>query len=140
MWYSRPLCNRTDAGRSFSPARHSGCGCLQTGAAAGAAPTFVRTASSPLPGGAPEFDVVVSGGTLGIFLAAALQLRGIRVAVLERGPLRGRQQEWNISRKELYELVRSRSCIVGFRLCPRFYHDTVACADAIQYVSRVQQL
>ena len=27
------------------------------------------------------------------------------VAVVERGPLRGREQEWNISRKELLELV-----------------------------------
>ena len=45
------------------------------------------------------------GGTLGVFLAAALQLRGLRVAIVERGPLRGRAQEWNISRKELYELV-----------------------------------
>ncbi|EFJ53125.1 hypothetical protein VOLCADRAFT_54927, partial [Volvox carteri f. nagariensis] len=50
------------------------------------------------------FDVVVCGGTLGIFAAAALALRGLRVAVLERGPLRGRAQEWNISRKELLEL------------------------------------
>lgn len=49
---------------------------------------------------------VVCGGTLGIFLAAALQLAGLRVAVVERGPLRGRAQEWNISRKEIDELVR----------------------------------
>ena len=28
-----------------------------------------------------------------------------RVAVVERGPLKGREQEWNISRKELRELV-----------------------------------
>ena len=40
-----------------------------------------------------------------MFLAASLQLRGLRVAVVERGPLRGREQEWNLSRKELYELV-----------------------------------
>lgn len=53
------------------------------------------------------------GGTLGIFLAAALQLRGLQVAVLERGPLKGRQQEWNISRKELHELVRSRVQTLG---------------------------
>ena len=50
--------------------------------------------------------MVVCGGTLGIFLAAALQLRGLKVAVVERGPLKGRAQEWNISRKEMYELVR----------------------------------
>ena len=78
---------------------------LQTGKAAGPAPVFVHTSSDPLPGGAPEFDVVVCGGTLGIFLAASLQLQGLKVAVVERGPLKGRAQEWNISRKELYELV-----------------------------------
>jgi hypothetical protein len=55
----------------------------------------------------PCLDVVkvVCGGTLGIFLAAALQLAGLRVAVVERGPLAGRAQEWNISRKEIAELV-----------------------------------
>lgn len=52
----------------------------------------------------PGYDVVVCGGTLGIFLAAALQARGLRVCVVERGPLRGREQEWNISRAELREL------------------------------------
>ncbi|MDJ1184223.1 FAD-dependent oxidoreductase [Roseofilum casamattae] len=50
-------------------------------------------------------DVVVCGGTLGILVACALQLGGIRVAVLERGVLRGREQEWNISRAELQVLV-----------------------------------
>ncbi len=30
-----------------------------------------------------------------------------RVAVVERGALRGREQEWNISRRELMELVRA---------------------------------
>lgn len=49
--------------------------------------------------------MVVCGGTLGIFMATALQRRGFRVCVVERGPLRGRAQEWNISRKELKELV-----------------------------------
>ncbi len=48
-----------------------------------------------------DWDVVVAGGTLGILIAAALQLRGWRVAVIERGVLRGRDQEWNISRQEL---------------------------------------
>ena len=36
---------------------------------------------------------------------ASLARRTHRVAVVERGPLQGRQQEWNISRKELQELV-----------------------------------
>jgi lycopene cyclase CruP len=48
-----------------------------------------------------DFDVIVCGGTLGILLAAALQKQGWRVALIERGILRGRDQEWNISRQEL---------------------------------------
>ncbi|KAM7498339.1 hypothetical protein LguiA_022753 [Lonicera macranthoides] len=51
------------------------------------------------------FDVVVCGGTLGIFIATALSARGLRVGVVERSLLKGREQEWNISRKELMELV-----------------------------------
>lgn len=47
----------------------------QTGSDAGPAPIFVREhTSSPLPDGLPEFDVVVAGGTLGIFLATSLQV------------------------------------------------------------------
>ncbi len=52
-----------------------------------------------------DWDLLVCGGTLGILLACALQLRGFRVAVLERGILRGREQEWNISRRELAVLI-----------------------------------
>ena len=48
-----------------------------------------------------EFDVVVCGGNIGILLATALALRGLRVAVLEAGVLRGRDQDWNASRKEV---------------------------------------
>ena len=48
-----------------------------------------------------DYDVIISGGTLGILLAATLQQLGWRVALLERGILKGRLQEWNISRKEL---------------------------------------
>ncbi|KAI3774888.1 hypothetical protein L1987_49451 [Smallanthus sonchifolius] len=51
------------------------------------------------------FDVLVCGGTLGIFIAAAMSLKGLRVGVVERNLLKGREQEWNISRKELLELV-----------------------------------
>jgi len=51
-----------------------------------------------------DYDVVVCGGTLGIFFAAALQKKGHRVCVVEGGKLRGREQEWNISMKELLEL------------------------------------
>lgn len=52
-----------------------------------------------------DWDVVISGGTLGILLAAALQCQGLRVALMERGVLRGREQEWNISRTELQTFV-----------------------------------
>ncbi|AFZ21329.1 FAD-dependent oxidoreductase [Allocoleopsis franciscana] len=51
--------------------------------------------------GTVDWDVVICGGTLGILIGAALQKRGWRVALIERGILRGREQEWNISRKEL---------------------------------------
>ncbi|NER26150.1 MAG: FAD-binding oxidoreductase [Symploca sp. SIO1C4] len=51
--------------------------------------------------GNSDCDVVIAGGTLGILLGAALQRQGWRVALIERGILRGREQEWNISRKEL---------------------------------------
>ena len=62
-------------------------------------PQVYRTEAAPLDDIA--FDVAVAGGTLGIFLGAALAQRGWRVAVLERGMLRGRDQEWNTSRAEL---------------------------------------
>ncbi|PSP17603.1 MAG: FAD-dependent oxidoreductase [Cyanobacteria bacterium QS_8_64_29] len=55
--------------------------------------------------GQHDCDVAVAGGTLGILVAAALQQRGWQVAVLERGLLRGREQEWNISREEVQALV-----------------------------------
>ncbi len=52
------------------------------------------------------YDVVICGGTLGILLGAALVGLGWRVALLERGELRGRTQEWNISRRELDTFVQ----------------------------------
>jgi hypothetical protein len=50
-----------------------------------------------------KFDVVVCGGTLGILLAATLQQKenNLKVGVIERGKLQGREQEWNVTRKEL---------------------------------------
>lgn len=48
-----------------------------------------------------DFDVVICGGTLGIFLATTLKQKGYRVAIVEKGILQGREQEWNISRDEL---------------------------------------
>jgi lycopene cyclase CruP len=68
------------------------------------APPIVVTTSSNLLG-ATDWDVVICGGTLGILLGVALVQRGWRVALLERGELRGRQQEWNTSRHELQILV-----------------------------------
>ena len=53
-----------------------------------------------------DYDVVICGGTLGIFYATALQLKGLNVCVLEAGALRGREQEWNISMDELLELKK----------------------------------
>nr|GLL23034.1 uncharacterized protein LOC109187702 [Ipomoea trifida] len=53
------------------------------------------------------FDVVVCGGTLGIFIATALSSKGLQVGIVERNVLKGREQEWNISRKELLELVEA---------------------------------
>ncbi|GAB4537218.1 MAG: lycopene cyclase family protein [Pleurocapsa sp.] len=46
-------------------------------------------------------DIVICGGTLGILLGATLQQLGWKVTLIERGILRGREQEWNISRLEL---------------------------------------
>ena len=72
----------------------------------GAAPAQSLDAAIPnVP--AEGFDVVVCGGTLGIFIAVALAARhGLKVAVIERAPrLKGRAQEWNISLQELKDLV-----------------------------------
>lgn len=48
-----------------------------------------------------DWDVVICGGTLGILIGCTLTQLGWRVALIERGILRGRDQEWNISRQEL---------------------------------------
>ncbi len=52
-----------------------------------------------------DTDVVICGGTLGILLGAALQQLGWQVSLMERGVLKGREQEWNISRDELAAFV-----------------------------------
>ena len=62
-------------------------------------PQVIKESKEPL--GTVDWDVVICGGTLGILIGCALQKRGWRVALIERGILRGRDQEWNISRKEL---------------------------------------
>ena len=66
-------------------------------------PQVVQTQSALIH--TPEFDVVIGGGTLGIMLGAALVRRGWRVAVVERGLLQGREQEWNVARRELQVLL-----------------------------------
>ncbi|BAY07279.1 FAD-dependent oxidoreductase [Calothrix sp. NIES-2098] len=48
-----------------------------------------------------DWDVIVCGGTLGILIGCALAVQGVKVGLIERGILQGREQEWNISRKEL---------------------------------------
>ena len=78
---------------------------MKTGAEAGPAPVFVTESDEELASASCDYDVAVCGGTLGILLAAALQHRGQRVVVIERGFLKGREQEWNISRPELEALV-----------------------------------
>eukprot|EP00904_Undaria_pinnatifida_P002243 jgi/Undpi1/12019/HiC_scaffold_4.g01718.m1 len=81
---------------------------MKTGQEAGPAPIFVTESETPFGvENPPMFDVLVCGGTLGIFVATALQMRGFKVGVVERGPLRGREQEWNISEAELEEMVEA---------------------------------
>lgn len=62
-------------------------------------PTVVTESQQPLD--SVDWDVIICGGTLGILIGCALAVKGLRVALMERGILRGREQEWNISRKEL---------------------------------------
>lgn len=48
-----------------------------------------------------DADIIIAGGTLGILIATTLQKQGYKVILIEKGILKGRQQEWNISRQEL---------------------------------------
>ncbi|WP_414619368.1 FAD-binding oxidoreductase [Calothrix sp. CCY 0018] len=66
-------------------------------------PMVVKENQQPL--GNVDWDVIISGGTLGILIGCALVSRGLKVALIERGILRGREQEWNISRDELQVLL-----------------------------------
>jgi hypothetical protein len=59
-----------------------------------------------------EYDIVMAGGTLGLMVAAALQRRGYRVAVVEKRRAEGRTQEWNSSRGEL-EVRRGEVAVNG---------------------------
>jgi lycopene cyclase CruP len=69
----------------------------------GAIPAVVTESVEPID--AVEYDVAIAGGTLGILIGTTLAQKGLRVVLLERGELRGRVQEWNISRRELEEFV-----------------------------------
>lgn len=51
-----------------------------------------------------DFDVIILGGTLGIFYARALQLKGLNVCVAAPRELKGQDQEWNVSMEDLMEL------------------------------------
>ena len=68
----------------------------------GVAPSDPMISSDPL-----DFDVCVCGGNLGICIALALQNRGHRVLIVERRLLRGRTQEWNASRKEMRNFLKT---------------------------------
>ncbi len=68
-------------------------------------PAAAVISESREPLGQVDWDGVICGGTLGILLGVALVNQGWRVALVERGILRGREQEWNISRRELNNLV-----------------------------------
>lgn len=67
------------------------------------APQVVSQSSDNI--GETDTDIVICGGTLGILLAAALQQLGWQVTLIERGILKGREQEWNISRDELETFI-----------------------------------
>ncbi|WGV25751.1 NAD(P)/FAD-dependent oxidoreductase [Halotia branconii] len=62
-------------------------------------PTVIQASQQPLD--SVEWDVIICGGTLGILIGCALAVQGLRVALMEKGILQGREQEWNISRQEL---------------------------------------
>jgi len=74
-----------------------------------------KTVVEQIPSPAPEdvastgvdYDVCVCGGNLGIAIALALQKRGHSVVIVERRLLRGRTQEWNASRKECANLIKT---------------------------------
>lgn len=85
---------------------------MREGGTGGGGDAFARRESGDAGtrGGGGEafaYDVAVCGGTLGVLVASALQRRGARVVVIERGALAGRAQEWNISRAELDALVHA---------------------------------
>ena len=70
-----------------------------------------------------DYDVAVLGGTLGIFYATALQLRGLKVCVVAPRELKGQDQEWNVGMDDLRPSILLRgNQNTGTRSCD------VACA------------
>lgn len=70
------------------------------------AATVVQHLPEMVLGPAPQYDVCVSGGNLGVLLALALQQRGYRVCIVEKRRLQGRNQ------------VRTCFLNLGFLLSP----------------------
>jgi lycopene cyclase CruP len=66
-------------------------------------PTIVQPSSDPI---VPDLDITICGATLGVILGLALVRKGWTVCLIERGNLQGRDQEWNIARRELDTLLR----------------------------------
>ncbi len=64
---------------------------------------IVQTSRNPI---APDHDIIICGATLGIIIGLALARKGWRILLIERGQLQGRDQEWNIARRELDVLLR----------------------------------
>ena len=62
----------------------------------------------PPPDPAPQslacYDVAILGSTLGLIYALKLQSQGCAVALIERGKIKGREQEWNIGTGEFKSL------------------------------------
>lgn len=69
-------------------------------------PFHTRKTSLPASKSTDTYDVAVMGSTLGLIYALRLQSQGRRVAVLERGKIKGREQEWNIGTGEFKHLQR----------------------------------
>lgn len=82
-------------------------------------PVVVTEDAAQRVGGEPEYDAVVLGGTLGLLVAARLQLAGHSVAVVERQRAVGRTQEWNSSREELSVRVSSLLLSDAFQVVVR---------------------
>lgn len=81
----------------------------------GTAPIITAVEQNSQPLETIEWDAVICGGTLGILVGATLAMQGWRALIVERGILRGREQEWNISRHEL-EVLRELNLLSAAEL------------------------